>query len=282
MFQIVLVLLVIPNSLLAQEENRELRSDRLMRDSEYIELVEEKEGPDKVLHAEPLYIDLIRDLGARKGEREWNVGFGLNDEDAYEEYEVLIEYEFAPIDRLGLEIELPFTFYTGEPGDPLPSNKLDGIQVAAQYTFLVSKKNSISLALGYLHQFKFVPFMDYGTMPLYVGNEFNPFFVAAKRWGRSFHTLIYSGPVIERIFGSGQSNTQLEINTNLHYMIPGTTNFIGIEFNKEIEEGDFGMTIRPQMRVELSDHILIGLVTGIGVARENERLSMFFRLIYEP
>jgi hypothetical protein len=27
--------------------------------------------PDKVLHAELLYIDLIRDLGARKGEKEW-------------------------------------------------------------------------------------------------------------------------------------------------------------------------------------------------------------------
>ncbi|GCC52860.1 hypothetical protein SanaruYs_30990 [Chryseotalea sanaruensis] len=33
----------------------------------------------KIDHAEPLYIDLIRDLGARKGEREWNVGLGMTD-----------------------------------------------------------------------------------------------------------------------------------------------------------------------------------------------------------
>ena len=33
---------------------------------------EEKKAPLKLHHAEPLYIDLKRDLGARKGESEWN------------------------------------------------------------------------------------------------------------------------------------------------------------------------------------------------------------------
>jgi hypothetical protein len=37
------------------------------KDSIYIQQVEDHKEPDKVLHAEPLYIDLIRDLGARKG-----------------------------------------------------------------------------------------------------------------------------------------------------------------------------------------------------------------------
>ena len=44
---------------------------RTIRDTLYIYEVEDKfEGPDKVLHAEPLFIDLIRDLGARQGEAE--------------------------------------------------------------------------------------------------------------------------------------------------------------------------------------------------------------------
>ena len=30
--------------------------------------------PPKVEHMEPLYIDLVRDLGARKGEKELNLG----------------------------------------------------------------------------------------------------------------------------------------------------------------------------------------------------------------
>ena len=67
----------------------------------------------KVLHAEPLYIDLIRDLGARKGEKEWNVGMGMTDRLSYDSYEFLVEYEWAPINRLGLEIEVPVTIFTG-------------------------------------------------------------------------------------------------------------------------------------------------------------------------
>ncbi|WP_236648855.1 hypothetical protein [Spirosoma sp. 209] len=53
-------------------------------DSLYIHEVEDQRTPDKVLHAEPLFIDLIRDLGARKGEREWNVGLGLTDNFRYD------------------------------------------------------------------------------------------------------------------------------------------------------------------------------------------------------
>ena len=42
------------------------------------------------------------------------------------------------------------------------------------------------------------------------------------------------------------------------------------------------MTIRPQMRVEVTDQLLIGIVTGIPISKENERFSSFLRLIYEP
>lgn len=69
------------------------------KDSIYIRQVEDYRKPDKVLHAEPLFIDLIRDLGARKGEKEWNVGLGLTDNLKFDAYEALIEYEWAPIDR---------------------------------------------------------------------------------------------------------------------------------------------------------------------------------------
>ena len=220
---------------------------------------------------------------ARKGEREWNAGFGLGDQTEYAEYEFLVEYEFALLNRLGVEIELPFAFYSANDSiSAVPSNLLEGLQLATQYTFLVSTKASTSLAIGYLHKFKMVSFEDYGSEPLYSGNLFNPFFVAAKRWGRSFHTLIYTGPEIERVFNSGSSNVVYAIHTNFDYMIPGTSNFVGIEFNKGIEEGVFNMTMRPQMRVEIDDHVLLGLVTGIPIVEEQKNLSIFFRMIYEP
>jgi len=83
------------------------------KDSLYIQQFEDYKEPDKVFHAEPLFIDLIRDLGARKGEKEWNIGLGLTDNLKFDSYGALIEYEWAPINRLGLEVELPFTIYSG-------------------------------------------------------------------------------------------------------------------------------------------------------------------------
>ncbi len=253
-------------------------------DSIYISETEEF-GKDKVLHAEPLYIDLIRDLGARKGEREWNVGFGLTDNQQFDSYETLVEYEWAPIDRLGLEIELPFTFYykNEESGtSDVPASKLNGLKVAAQWSFFVSEKISTSMAIGYLHEFELVPFSRYGRDRLYSGNVYNPFFVVAKRWGQNWHTLIYTGPQIGQHFGSNELDVNFQVNSNLHYMIPGTRNFIGDEINKEFQTKDFDMTIRPQMRVAITENLLIGIVVGIPVKRERERFSSFLRVIYEP
>lgn len=256
---------------------------KTVKDSLYIQEIEDKHEPDKVLHAEPLYIDLIRDLGARKGEKEWNIGFGITDNENYDEYETLIEYEWAPVNRLGLEVELPFSIYypVGENGNA-PGSKLNSLKLAAQYSFFVSEKHKTSLAIGYIHEFELVEFDDYGTERLFEGNIYNPFFIAAKRWGNNFHTLVYTGPAIERPINGNSTHTSWQINSNVHYMITGTRNFLGIEFNKTVEEDDFDMTIRPQMRIGIADNLLIGIVTGIPIKRENQRFSSFLRLIYEP
>jgi hypothetical protein len=65
-------------------------------------------------------------------------------------------------------------------------------------------------------------------------------------------------------------------------MIPGTRNFIGLEFNKEVADKDFDMTIRPQLRLSIADNLMVGIVAGVPIRRENERFSTFIRLIYEP
>lgn len=254
------------------------------KDSIYIQQVENHKEPDKVLHAEPLYIDLIRDLGARKGEKEWNIGLGLTDNLRFDSYEALIEYEWAPIDRLGLEVELPFTFFSpvnGTEKNSFPSNRLNSIKIAAQWTFLVNEPMATSMAIGYINEFELSDFKSFGS-PFIKGNIYNPFYVIAKRWGNNFHSLIYTGPMIEQNFSTNKFHTTYDINTSFHYMITGTRNFIGIEFNKTFDNSDFDMTIRPQMRLGIADHLLIGIVAGIPVSRENERLSSFVRLIWEP
>lgn len=240
--------------------------------------------PVKVKHAEPLYIDLIRDLGAHKGEREWNVGFGMVDNLRYDKYMALVEYEWAPINRLGLEIELPLTIYTATANGATaekPSNRLESVKTAAQWTFLVSQRHQASFALGYLNELEFTDLNTISRSEAFNGNLFNPFLVAAKRWG-DFHSLIYTGPKAHVDFKTKKWNTRYEWNTSFHYMIPGSRNFIGVEFNKEFFESDYEMTIRPQMRVVIHDALMIGIVQGIPVSKDRERLSSFLRLIYEP
>lgn len=103
-------------------------------DSIYILETEQKRELAKVLHAEPSYIDLIRDLGARKGEKEWNIGLGLTDNNDFDPYIALVEYEFAPVNRLGLEVELPFSFYYRNPKNAnrnsIPRNRVNSIKLA--------------------------------------------------------------------------------------------------------------------------------------------------------
>jgi len=253
-----------------------------VKDSLYILEVEDKLEPDKVLHAEPLFIDLMRDLGARKGEKEWNVGLGLIDNDDFDKYTSLVEYEWAPIDRLGLEVELPFTFYNTNDQENGPRNKMNSIKVAAQYTFLVSEPRRTSMALGYLHEFNLTEFHNYGTEDLFIGNLFSPFFVAAKRWGHNFHTLIYTGPKIWQYFNAPTVEMDWQVNYNFHYMITGTRNFVGMEINQLLDEDHGELILRPQMRVGIADNLLIGIVTGIPVSSTGERLSSFLRIIYEP
>lgn len=245
---------------------------------------EEAKPKAKVEHAEPLYIDLIRDLGARKGEREWNLGFGISDRQKYDAYETLIEYEWAPIDRLGLEVELPFTFYSplnGTERDSMPGHQLHGLKLAAQWSFFVSEKQATSMAIGYINEFMFSNFNQFGR-PLIKGNLYDPFLVVAKRWNRNFHSLIYTGPRFEQEFATGHFSSGYAINTSIHYMANNSRNFVGIEFNKEFDAEGFSMHIRPQMRVAFSEQLIIGVLASVPIHRKEEGLGLFIRLIWEP
>jgi hypothetical protein len=286
MKRIFLVLLtLLPTLLFGQETKDDAQAARQELDSLYIEEVENKYQLDKVLHAEPLFIDLIRDLGARKGEAEWNVGLGLSDRSSYDSYEMLVEYEFAPLNRLGVEFEVPITInmpntklFNGE----VPSDRIESFKTAIQWSFYVSEKNKTSMALGYIHEFVLQDLNVLSRRRIFSGNIFNPFFIAAKRWGQNFHTLIYTGPHIERALRTKEIHSAYQWNTNFHYMLPGTRNFIGLEVNKEHYNGSFDAVLRPQMRLAIADNFLVGIVTGIPLKRGEQRLSSFIRLIYEP
>jgi hypothetical protein len=235
--------------------------------------------PAKVSHAEPVFFDLIRDLGARKGERELNIGMGMVSTDAYTIQSYLVEYEFAPVNRLGVEIELPFSFHkvreNEDPAHTKTDTGLEGIKAAFQYSFFVSEKHQATLAVGYIYEMHGESF----NMLQYTGSTHNPFLIIAKRWGR-LHTLLYTGPSFE---SAQQHHLQaLLVNTNIDYVLPGTKNFIGIELNKEITTEHLAMMVRPQIKMALSNQVALGLAIGIPAGNTEEKLDFLLRWIYEP
>ena len=217
----------------------------------------------KVHHIEPLYIDLVRDLGARKGEKELNLAGDFKNTAEYSEYAVLAEYEFAPIDRLGLEIETDFSFFKQiSTTRDIPKNRFDNLRLSAQYSFYVSPKYNTTLAIGYTQIIGFTAFEDLNDKPLIKGLQYSPFFIAAKRWGADIHTLIFAGPIFKHRFNTDYTNVDWQFNTSIDYAIPNSSHFVGIEFNKLLVHGKFEMTMRPQGKIQINKALAIGLVAN--------------------
>ena len=232
---------------------------------------EKKALPDKVHHAEPLYNDLVRDLGARKGEKEFNVGADIKRMQAMDDYGYLAEYEFAPIDRLGLEVETDFVYSKSHMANVSSGNELERLRLSSQYSFYVSKKRAATLAVGYTQIFNFVE----------GGTAFNPFFVAAKSWHTNWHTLIYTGPEIAYHYKSGRTDMNWQINTSFHYTLPQTDHFIGLEVNQEVTSGNLETTLRPQVKLGLNDKLAVGMAVGFPIGGKEDVISSFFRVIYQ-
>ncbi len=243
--------------------------------------------PPKVHHAEPLYIDLIRDLGARKGEKEWNIGGEAEEHPNYRAYCGFIEYEFAPVNRLGMELEIPFDIYDSRVRQPgqgkIPKSRIESIKPAVQYTFLVSPTRQTSLAIGYIHHFNLHSFYSIRQQhDIFKGNAYNPFVVAAKKWGTSIHSLINTGPLWEHASEDRKTYFYYQVNASLYYMIPNTSNFLGVEVNQMYARDESIVVVRPQVKIAISPNLALGLVTGIPLHSKAEGVSGMFRLIYEP
>jgi len=242
--------------------------------------------PLKLHHAEPLYVDLIRDLGARKGEHELNVGFGMNDEKDYLSYTGFAEYEFAVANRLGLEIEVPFEMYGHKSNNEamgLPGNQVEGIKLATQYTFWVSQKHQTSMAIGYIQEMEFsaLPDIDHHGK-LFEGTAYNPIFIAAKRLTPNIHTLLYTGPVMEQKFETNEWDTVMEVNANLHYVF-NNGNFIGLETNMEFAGNSKpSFILHPQFKIAFTDKVSLGVLAGIPASGDSHNISAMTRMIWIP
>lgn len=245
---------------------------------------QEKKKPAKVSHAEPLYEDFVRDLGARKGEKEVNIGATFSNTGGIKQTGVLAEYEFAPVNRLGMEVEADLSFFSKSDQSGLqqiPGNRLDGLKFSTQYSFFVSEKLQSTMAIGYTQSILFADFKDFGRKQMVSGLVYRPFFIAAKRWGSSFHTLFYTYPVIEKTLGHSGADLSWEANTSFMYNPAGSKHFVGMEVNHEIIDGHYKVVLRPQVKINLDKRIAFGVVTGVPVKDKSKNVNSLFRLIYE-
>ncbi len=241
--------------------------------------------PLKIHHAEPLYMDLVRDLGARKGEKEWNVGYGMEGHKDYTLNHAFVEYEFAPVNRLGLEVEVPFAFYKSvntQEDVAIPRSRIEGLKVAAQYTFLVSDKYQMSMAGGYVHEFRTHSFYSIQKgRGMLKGNAASPFFVVAKKWGSRLHTMLYTGPEWEVTLKESAYILYGKINASMHFVLP-SGNFLGVEVNDEFSSSSHQLVVRPQMKLVLKSNLALGFLAGVPVDLYAHGMSWMARVIWEP
>ncbi|ABG60765.1 HAEPLYID family protein [Cytophaga hutchinsonii] len=240
----------------------------------------------KVSHAEPLYMDLIRDLGARRGEQELNVGGSIQKNNQYISYGSFIEYEFALFNRFDMEVEVPLAFYQVLPFENTnpalnPKNRMEGIKVSAQYTFLVSPEKKLSMAVAYTNQFLFHSFKTLSNEnKLAKGNLYSPFLITAKKWGANMHTMLIAGPLYEQMFSSTANSLGYQVHASMFYAFL-KKNFAGAELNHVYLNDSYSTILHPQIKYNVSSSIAVGLVTAIPINQAYEP-SVFFRFIYEP
>jgi hypothetical protein len=206
---------------------------------------------------------------------------GMTSARSYTAHTYLVEYEFAPLNRLGMEIELPLAFYSPvskESGAHLQEHSgIEGIKTAVQYSFFVSAKMQTTMAAGYIFESEQGP----GLLRRR-GGLHNPFVIIAKKWGSQFHSLIYAGPSFEHDAEHKNKKNAWLVNANVHYMLPGTRNFVGIETNEKIDHQHLEMIVRPQVKMTLSATQSLGLALGIPAGAHETHLDFLLRWVYEP
>jgi len=267
------------------------------------EISTENNEQKELKHYMPLYLDIPAEMNVKKGYQEINIAGGFADFKNFSGVRTLVEYDFAPIDNLGFEIEVPFIFVNNknnssaellaEEGHEHMAAQEEGaasedamaLRIGFNYTFLKLPQAKATFSAGYFNELETSPFKEFGK-PLFIANVYNPFIAAAKIWGSRLHSMIYTGPAIKQEFKSDETKTQYRFNTILSYRFGKgeKENFAGLECNQTFGSEDKPqMILRPQVQVELNERLKLGIVAGIPVKTSNDlNGSAFLRLIYSP
>lgn len=210
---------------------------------------------------EPLLFDLVRPLGAKKGELEVNTlaqqarGSGA--------LEWAPEIEYAIADNLAIELELP-----------LENSSLTDYKIGLQGTF--ERPSEPSRFSHMIHGWQVIAKKDrekntYSADALYING---------MRLNDQLSTLNMIG-YRRTTFGS-QGRSVILMNNNLfHDFSPQVT--LGLEINHEIHEGgQWHYSVVPQIHYDFNRHVTVQAGAGISKLNENKQTEQVFamRLIY--
>lgn len=207
---------------------------------------------------EPLLFDLVRPLGARKGELEINTLIQNNNNGGPIEWAPEIEYAFA--DGLAFELELPSE-----------NSKITDYKIAFQGT-LNHNFNNPNLIQGWqVIVEKNRDTGKYSSDALYING-----YRVTEKWS----TLNMLG-IRKSEFG-GDSEMITLVNNNIFYDLSPRLTY-GIELNHEIDSsGSWRYRYTPQIHVDINSHLT--MQAGLSFSKLNDRKksqeSLALRAIY--
>lgn len=236
------------------------------------------EGPEV---PEPLVFDLVRPLGAKKGELEINnlaiqpltrrlTGSARAPDELGRSplstdrglMEWAPEIEFALWDGFALEFELPFE-----------GPELEALKFAAQWTMGTAFENR------YIHGFQgiaehFLESSSTGWTGVYIGAaRFNEHWSMLGMWGFTQET----GPGVG---GIGGDRTQLIQNLNLFYDLSDSV-VLGLETNYAVSlAGDSVLLVMPQIHYEMTPNWSVQFGVGAGFSASDTLPQAAIRVIW--
>ncbi|CAN5297309.1 hypothetical protein BH23BAC1_BH23BAC1_48230 [soil metagenome] len=245
---------------------------------------EEEDPRPKIKHADPVFEDLTTELGARRGENELNINFGYRKlRENHHVFLSQLEYEIAPINNLGIEVLLPYTMYFNNQLDERdrPGNRMEFLQWGTQYTFHTSAKRKISMALAFRNILETQDPNQTDRNFSLATVSYNPFLIFANNWQDKYFFLASGGFQVHQEVVERQWGLEFPLNTAFHYNFSERDHFVGVEFNKIFEEGEFEMFIRPQVIFQVFEDYIVGISFGIPVNMPDVKWTTFLRLAYE-
>jgi len=217
------------------------------------------DGDDSPRIPEPMVFDLVRPLGAKRGEAEINTLAVISLNRNMRSPEWAPEVEFAIADGLALEFELPFEEWS-----------LESYKTAGQITFGKAFNES------FIHGAQGIVLYDKET-----GN-WSPtlLYLAGIQFDETWSALVMAG--IRTEFGgedrSERTNRLFNFSVFKHINDFAT---LGLETNTAIDlSGVSEFRLMPQLHRELRDHVMLQAGSGCLFTRQATVPEAAFRLIY--